>query len=535
MTETTTTKERPLSKKTTERVNKLREKLSGATAGSLGARRMQKNRAANPLFGAALHAAARLEAGHELSDLEHTLVDALGKGFGQQEIKAWGKAYRETKGAHTREIVPDVIADRPIDQPFTMKDLADALPAHVEAVMAQGNVRVVDIANLAPGQELDQRDEAFLAAAREYGSSFVYFTSSAPQPEPAPAPTSAEGSGEALGAGEVFIVQPFNMRTIKRSGDTIFDPSDEIFWCCSGGSDEDSWTFTSRVFDSCDDGDWDSRFDPGDYAFVGRVSDSLALSIDCWEKDSGAIFGKAPEYLRVAADHCWRACVELQGDPERNAAKWAALIAATFDLVATVLDLIENEDDFVAGVRMGWDRAALLALDDRELCFRFDGETDHGGGIQDLYLRFKTIPTGRPVRILSRNGQKGISIENAGTANGARVIQSFCDSTPPPHQQFRLEWKGWRYFQLVAVHSGKVLDVPGNSKNSEVPIIQYQSTGGYNQWFRLDPVGGGCVRILAKHSDKVLDVYGGSIENGAVIQQHHWLGGNNQRWTILTV
>ncbi|MDI1435638.1 RICIN domain-containing protein [Polyangium sorediatum] len=532
MTETTK-KERPLSKKATERANKLREKLSGAREGSLGARRMQKNRAANPLFGAALHAAARLEAGHELSDLERTLVDALEKGISQEEIKAWGKAYRETKGARAREILPDVIADRPIDQPFTMRDLADALPAQVEAVKAQANVRVVDIAKLGPDQELDQRDEAFLAAAQEYGSSFVYFTSSAPQPEPAP--TSAEGSGEALAAGEVFIIQPFKMRTIKRSGDTALGPSDEIFWCFSGGSDEDTWTFTSREFGSCDDGDWDERFDPSDCAFIGRVGDSLALTIDCWEKDAGTIFGNTSEYLRKAADHCLRACQELEGDPESKAEDWAALLYITFSLVAELLDLFNNEDDFVQGLRFGWDRAALLGLDNRELSFRFDGETERGMGIQDLYLRFKTIPTGRPVGIRSRNGQKAISIENEDTANGARVLQWFCDNTPPPHQQFRLEWKGWRYFQIVAVHSGKVLDVPGSSHNSEVPIIQYQSTGGYNQWFRLDPVGEGCVRIVAKHSGKVLDVHGGGIENGAVIQQHHWLGGNNQKWWISPV
>ncbi|WP_437929104.1 RICIN domain-containing protein [Sorangium sp. So ce291] len=535
MTDTTAETERPLSKKATERANKLREKLSGARAGSLAVQRMQKNRAANSLFGAALHAAARLEAGHELSDLESTLVEALGKGISAKEIKTWGKAYRETKGAGAREILPEVIADRPIDQPFTMKDLADALPAQVEEVKAQANVRVVDIAKLAPNQELDQRDEAFLAAAKEYGSSFVYFTSSAPQPEPALAATSAEGSGEALGAGYVFIIQPFKMRTIQRSNDTVLDPSDEIFWCFSAGSDEDAWTFQSRVFESCDSGDWDTGFDPGDCAFVGRVGDSLALSIDCWEKDSGTIFGNTSEYLRTAADHCMRACQELQGDPETDAAGWAALCYITLNLVAELLDLFNNEDDFVQGRRFGWDAAALRDLDRQEHCFRFDGQAERGMGIQDLYLRFKAIPTGTPVEFVPLHVDKSITIDKAETANGARVIL-FSSSTPPPqHRQFRLEWKGWRYFQIVAVHSGKVLDVWGESHSSGAPIIQYQSTGKYNQWFRLDPVEHGCVRILAKHSGKVLDVYEGSNADGTVINQYHWTGAYHQMWRIVPV
>ncbi|MDC3960550.1 RICIN domain-containing protein [Polyangium jinanense] len=426
--------------------------------------------------------------------------------------------------------MPDVIADRPIDQPFTMRDLADALPAQVEAVKAQGNVRVVDIAKLAPDQELDQRDEAFLAAAREYGSSFVYLTSSAPQPEPAP--TSAESSD---GPSEVFIIQPFKFRTIKRSGDTVTDPSDEIFWCFSAGSDEDTCTFQSRVFDSCDDGDWDDRFDYGHLAFIGRVSDSLAMTIDCWEEDSGTIFGNTSEYLHKAADHCLRACQELQGDPETNAAGWAALCSITLSLVAEILDLFKNEDDFVKGLRFGWDRAALLGLDDRELSFRFDGESDHGGGIQDLYLRFKTIPTGTLVKLVSQRSGKLICIDNAETANGARVLQWEWDATWNTHRQFRLEWLGGGLFKIVAVHSGKVLDVPSSSRDSGVPLIQYNLTVNNNQKFRLGPLGGGLYAIAAEHSGKNLDVAGGTTANGAEIIQHHWLGSDNQKWRIVPV
>jgi len=530
---TTTKTEKPLNRSAAARVKKLHERLSGtARADSRSARRMQKNRASNPLFGAALHAAARLDAGLPLSDLEQTLVDALGKGISQKEIKAWGKAYVETKGSRKKEFLPNAIAELPLDEPYTMKDLADALPAQIEEVKAQPNVRVVDIATLAPGQEIDLRDEAFIAAEKEYGMSFTFFTNSAVQAKPAPAPTSAEaGSGEAMAAGEIFIVQPFKFLTVKRSGDVWLGESDEIFWGMSAGSDLDKWSFRSREFGSCDDGDWD-WFDPGDYAFVGRVKDSLAISIDCWETDHGAIFNNVSSALSEAADHCMRACQELQGDPESDAAGWAALLAITFALVGELLELFNNEDDFVAGRRIGWDRAALLSLHGQEKCFRFDGETERGMGIQDLYLRFCTIPTGSPVRIVAKHSGKVICIDNAETTNGARVLQWDWNETWNTHRQFRLEWKGWRYFRLIAVHSGKVLDVPGSSHDSEVPIIQYQSTENYNQWFRLDPVGGGYVRIVAKHSGKVLDVHGGSTTNGAVIQQHHWLGGNNEQWRL---
>lgn len=103
--------------------------------------------------------------------------------------------------------MPDAIAELPIEQPYTIKDLATSLPALSKEVTAQPNVRIVDIANLAPDREIDPRDDAFLAGAKEYGTSVTFFTSSAPQAKPAPAPASAEaGAGETMAASEVFII-----------------------------------------------------------------------------------------------------------------------------------------------------------------------------------------------------------------------------------------------------------------------------------------------------------------------------------------
>ncbi|WP_438042959.1 hypothetical protein [Sorangium sp. So ce128] len=144
---TTTKTKRPLSGKAAERVKKLSEHLSGARAGSRGAQRLQKNRAMNPLVGVAFHAAARLEAGYELSDLERMLVDAIGQAVSPIGIEAWGNVYRETEGPRKREFLPDVIAEWPLDKPYTMKDLADSLPALKNEVTSQPNVRIVDVAN----------------------------------------------------------------------------------------------------------------------------------------------------------------------------------------------------------------------------------------------------------------------------------------------------------------------------------------------------------------------------------------------------
>ena len=62
-------------------------------------------------------------------------------------------------------------------------------------------------------------------------------------------------------------------------------------------------------------------------------------------------------------------------------------------------------------------------------------------------------------------------------------------------------------------------------------MIQYEWHGGPNQRFRLEPnVTAGEYRIVAVHSGKVLDVQGISTANGANIQQWDWVGGFNQLW-----
>ncbi|HEX8539363.1 MAG TPA: RICIN domain-containing protein, partial [Cystobacter sp.] len=157
----------------------------------------------------------------------------------------------------------------------------------------------------------------------------------------------------------------------------------------------------------------------------------------------------------------------------------------------------------------------------------FDGETEHGMGIQDLYLRFCTIPTDKPMRIVAQHSNKDITVGNGSTND---VKQWSWDHQA--HQTFYLDYKGDGYFALRAAHSGLVLDVPGSSKSDGVQLTQYNFNGTNNQLFRLDPLGGYWYRIAVKHSGKVLDVRGASQAEGAVVQQYRWANVAQQRWKI---
>ncbi|MBC2879224.1 MULTISPECIES: hypothetical protein [Streptomyces] len=58
-----------------ERLSRLRARMPGERADTRAGRRMRLSRAGNTLVGAGPHAAARQDAGHELTDLERALLE----------------------------------------------------------------------------------------------------------------------------------------------------------------------------------------------------------------------------------------------------------------------------------------------------------------------------------------------------------------------------------------------------------------------------------------------------------------------------
>ncbi|MDX3129445.1 RICIN domain-containing protein [Streptomyces europaeiscabiei] len=89
---------------------------------------------------------------------------------------------------------------------------------------------------------------------------------------------------------------------------------------------------------------------------------------------------------------------------------------------------------------------------------------------------------------------------------------------------------GGPYYDLVARHSGKCLDVSDNSAADGAVALQYTCGGGLNQQWRLKDAGNGYVQILAQHSGKCLDVAGNSTADGAFVNQYRCTTGTNQQW-----
>lgn len=119
-----------------------------------------------------------------------------------------------------------------------------------------------------------------------------------------------------------------------------------------------------------------------------------------------------------------------------------------------------------------------------------------------------------------------------GGNNGQKLQQ--WDSHGGSNQQFSITELAGGYIRIMAVHSGKVLDVESSSLTDGARIIQYSSHGGNNQQFSLRAVGS-YYQIVCRQSGKVLDVNGYSTSNGAQIQQWTSHGGDNQLFELIRI
>jgi len=89
------------------------------------------------------------------------------------------------------------------------------------------------------------------------------------------------------------------------------------------------------------------------------------------------------------------------------------------------------------------------------------------------------------------------------------------------------------YYYLVARHSGKVLEVNGESTSADAGIQQNMPTGKQNQHFKFDAAGDHLFAIRARQSSLVVDVYGATLDDGARIVQSGWHAGSNQRFRLI--
>jgi uncharacterized protein (DUF1800 family) len=133
-------------------------------------------------------------------------------------------------------------------------------------------------------------------------------------------------------------------------------------------------------------------------------------------------------------------------------------------------------------------------------------------------------------QLVALHSGKCLDVSGASRDDLAPAIQSGC--TAGEDQQWLLEQTADGYYRITAKHSGKVLEVSGASLDDAAPVVQDAGDGSESQQWWLEPLGDDYYRLLARHSGKALDVSGASLEDGAPVIQYSRHGGPNQEWLL---
>ena len=130
--------------------------------------------------------------------------------------------------------------------------------------------------------------------------------------------------------------------------------------------------------------------------------------------------------------------------------------------------------------------------------------------------------------IVARHSGKCLDVSEASTLNGAPVIQWTCIGDT--NQQWLPIPIGDGYLKFVARHSGKVLGVQSTANGA--PVVQLTEAGTAPQQWQIFDVGGGYLRIMSRQSGRALDVLNASTADGTQVIQSDYVGSTSQQWLV---
>ena len=138
--------------------------------------------------------------------------------------------------------------------------------------------------------------------------------------------------------------------------------------------------------------------------------------------------------------------------------------------------------------------------------------------------------------IVSLDSGKVLEVADSSKDNDAKiVIKTKGDGES---QQWKMVKVG-DYVKFVNRNSGRVLDVPNLSKEEGLQIIQWDDNGGENQQWKVEKPdkekSDKGVFIKSRCSDLVLDVAEAAMEDGSRVIQWGYHGGKNQLWELVEV
>mgnify|MGYP003299580998 CR=1 FL=1 len=125
-----------------------------------------------------------------------------------------------------------------------------------------------------------------------------------------------------------------------------------------------------------------------------------------------------------------------------------------------------------------------------------------------------------------------LDIHAISKSNGASA--EICSNNGGLNQMYYISKRGDHYI-IIALHSGKAIDVYGASKESGTNVCQWEANASdiAEQWDIID-AGNGYVyfrSVLGTY----LDVQNGEVRDGANVWAHRWNGSKAQQWLLVPV
>jgi Domain of unknown function (DUF1929)/Ricin-type beta-trefoil lectin domain-like len=126
-------------------------------------------------------------------------------------------------------------------------------------------------------------------------------------------------------------------------------------------------------------------------------------------------------------------------------------------------------------------------------------------------------------RIVNRQTGKDLDVLQANQSNGAAIVQYRADGNAQ-NQKWTFNLTGGGFYNIVAKHSGRAIDIPGDDNNltdgAQIQQWDLQPAAVDQQW-KLQSLGNGYFKIVNRKTNKVLDIPGddGDYTDGTRVQQ----------------
>jgi Ricin-type beta-trefoil lectin domain len=144
------------------------------------------------------------------------------------------------------------------------------------------------------------------------------------------------------------------------------------------------------------------------------------------------------------------------------------------------------------------------------------------------------IATSAWYNVIGKSSGKCVDARAAGTANDTAVQQFACNGTTA--QQWQLQTTSGGYYRVNARNAvGQAWDVSGVSLADAAAIHLWAYGGGNNQQWLPVAEGGGTYHLIARHSGKCLDVPGNSSADAVQLQQFACNGSGAQSFRLQQV